>query len=105
MVQFYECYKNRKHFTYVLSAIMFLYVFMTESLEALENVRPRWPNFLDIDDDEPESTGVEEEKENEPINHFIEQNIDQVVSKNFFYLFGKMLITYLVIYIFYFTEN
>lgn len=68
---------------------MCLHIFMIESLEALDNVRSRWPNFIDIDDDEPESTGVEEEKENEPVNHVIKKNINQAVSKNSFYLFGK----------------
>lgn len=62
---------------------------MTESLQALDNVRPRWPNFVDIDDDEPESTAVEDEKENDPVNHIINKNIDQAVSKHSVYLFEK----------------
>jgi len=66
-------------------------MFISESLEALNNVRPRWPN-LQIDDEEPESTGVEDEKENEPVNHFIQKNKDQVVSIDPFYLlFVKVL--------------
>ncbi|XP_028045645.1 uncharacterized protein LOC118646252 [Monomorium pharaonis] len=56
---------------------------MAESLEALNNVRPRWPN-IENDHDEPESTEIEDEKENEPVNDFVKKNKDQMVCKNYF---------------------
>ncbi|XP_067217133.1 putative leucine-rich repeat-containing protein DDB_G0290503 [Linepithema humile] len=53
---------------------------LAESLEAINAVRPRWPD-LQIDDEEPESTGVEDQEEN--INYCIQKNKDQVkIKKN-----------------------
>lgn len=60
-------------------------MFISESLEALNNVRPRWPN-LQIDDEESESTGMEDENENKPVNYFFQKNKDQAVSIDPFYL-------------------
>lgn len=77
-MQYYEYYRDKDR-KYITHFIMFFNVLISESLEALDKVRPRWPK-LDIDDEEPESTGVEDQRENEPANNCIQNNKDQAVS-------------------------
>lgn len=65
-------------------------VFISESVEAMNDVRPRWPH-VENDNEEPESTGVEEE--NKPANYCIQNNKDQVVSISPFHLLFVKLFT------------
>jgi len=51
----------------------------------MNNVRSRWPH-VENDDEEPESTGVENEEGNELVNYCIQKNKDQVVSISSFHL-------------------
>jgi hypothetical protein len=45
----------------------------------MNNIRPRWPD-MQIDDEEPESTGIKDHGKNESTNKLIKKNKDQVVS-------------------------